>query len=131
MSLQDPVSDMLTRIRNACMVSLKTVPMPSSKLKLAICKVLQDEGYIEGFSSDGADKPTLTIQLKYTDTGAPVIETIKRASRPGLRTYARHDDIPRVKGGFGVAIVSTDRGLMSDRAARRNRIGGEVLCTVF
>ena len=131
MSLQDPIADMLTRIRNACMVSLKTVSMPSSKLKLAICKVLQEEGYIEGYSSDEAAKPTLTIQLKYTDRGKPVIETIQRTSRPGLRTYATQGELPRIKGGLGVAIVTTDRGVMTDRAARRQGIGGEVICTVF
>ena len=131
MSLQDPIADMLTRIRNACMVSLKTVSMPSSKLKLSICQVLRDEGYIEGYESDGAVKPTLTIRLKYTEDGTPVIETIKRASRPGLRTYATRDRLPRIRGGLGVAIVSTDRGVMTDRAARSQGIGGEVLCTVF
>ena len=131
MSLQDPIADMLTRIRNACMVSLQTVSMPSSKMKRSICKVLQEEGYIDGYESDDAAKPTLTIRLKYSDDGTPVIETIKRASRPGLRAYATRDKLPRIRGGLGVAIVSTAQGVMTDRAARRQGIGGEVICTVF
>ena len=130
MSMSDPISDMLTRIRNAQMAEKLTVVMPSSKLKAAIAKVLQDEGYVEGFkvsSNDG--KPVLEIGLKYY-AGCPVIEKIQRVSRPGLRIYKGCDDIPKVMNGLGVAIVSTPKGLMTDRKARANGIGGEVLCIV-
>jgi small subunit ribosomal protein S8 len=130
MSMQDPVSDLLTRIRNAQRASHAEVSMPSSNTKLAICKVLQDEGYIESFSVDGAVKPTLNVQLRYHN-GAPVIEEISRVSRPGLRIYKACDDLPKVRGGLGVAIVSTNKGLLTDRAARAAGVGGEVLCTVF
>ena len=130
MSMQDPIADMLTRVRNA-QGRLKTdVNMPSSKLKVAICAVLQDEGYIQGFDVSTDAKPTLTVQLKYHE-GKPVIEEIGRASRPGLRSYRGANDVPKVRGGLGVAIVSTNRGVMSDRAAREAGVGGEVLCTVF
>jgi len=130
MSMSDPISDMLTRIRNAQMAEKINVTMPSSKLKVAIAKVLQDEGYVEGFivSSSGS-KPTLDISLKYY-AGRPVIEKIQRISRPGLRMYKGCDDIPKVMNGLGIAIVSTSKGLMTDRKARANGIGGEVLCIV-
>ena len=130
MSMSDPISDMLTRIRNAQMAQKLTVVMPSSKLKVAILKVLQDEGYIEGFAViQNEGKPTLEIGLKYY-AGRPVIETIQRVSRPSLRVYKSCNDIPKVMNGLGVAIVSTSKGLMADRKARANGIGGEVLCVV-
>jgi small subunit ribosomal protein S8 len=130
MSMSDPISDMLTRIRNAQMAEKATVSMPSSKLKAAIAKVLQDEGYIEGFKvvNDGA-KSMLEIGLKYY-ADRPVIEKIQRVSRPGLRIYKGSEDIPKVMNGLGIAIVSTSKGLMTDRKARANGIGGEVLCIV-
>ena len=131
MSMQDPLSDMLTRIRNAQMAGKAQVEMPGSKLKAAVAGVLKDEGYIVDFatSQDGS-KPRLSIQLKYFD-GKPVIAEIDRVSRPGLRNYAGKGQLPSVRGGLGVAIVSTSRGVMTDRAARAAGVGGEVLCTVF
>jgi len=130
MSMSDPIADMLTRIRNAQMAEKVTVEMPSSKLKVALAKVLQDEGYVEGFKvvSDKG-KSTLEIGLKYY-ADRPVIEKIQRVSRPGLRIYKGSEDIPQVMNGLGVAIVSTSKGLMTDRKARANGIGGEVLCIV-
>ncbi len=131
MSMQDPLSDMLTRIRNAQMAGKKTVEMPGSKLKAAVAKVLQEEGYIAGFNAiSDASKPRLSIELKYFQ-GKPVIAEIDRVSRPGLRNYAAKDELPSVRGGLGVAIVSTSKGVMTDRAARAAGVGGEVLCTVF
>lgn len=130
MSMQDPVSDMLTRIRNAQARNKATVSMPASKLKAAIAEVLQQEGYVESFTVEGDTKPQLTLTLKYFD-GRPVIEEIKRVSRPGLRVYRDQTALPSVRGGLGVAIVSTNKGLMTDRAARAAGVGGEVLCTVF
>lgn len=129
MSMQDPISDMLTRIRNAQKSSKAAVSMPSSKLKCAIAKVLKEEGYIESFSVEKGSKPILTIELKYY-VGRPVIELIKRVSRPGLRVYKGANDIPVVMNGLGVAIVSTSRGVMTDRKARTAGIGGELLCIV-
>jgi small subunit ribosomal protein S8 len=130
MSMSDPISDMLTRIRNAQMAEKVTVVMPSSKLKVAIAKVLQDEGYVDGFNvSDTDGKPVLHIALKYY-AGRPVIEKIQRISRPGLRMYKGCDDLPKVMNGLGIAIVSTSKGLMTDRKARASGIGGEVLCIV-
>jgi len=130
MSMSDPISDMLTRIRNAQMAEKINVTMPSSKLKVAIAKVLQDEGYVEGYNISSADnKPALEISLKYY-AGRPVIEKIQRVSRPGLRMYKGCDEIPKVMNGLGIAIVSTSKGLMTDRKARANGIGGEVLCIV-
>ncbi len=130
MSMQDPVSDLLTRIRNAQRAGHTDVSMPSSKTKIAICEVLQQEGYIAGFGVDAEAKPTLDVQLRYHN-GAPVIEEIARVSRPGLRVYKACDELPNVRGGLGVAIVSTNKGLLTDRAARAAGVGGEVLCTVF
>jgi small subunit ribosomal protein S8 len=128
--MSDPISDMLTRIRNAQMAEKVTVSMPSSKIKVAISKVLQDEGYVDGFKViDHDGKPTLEIGLKYY-ADRPVIEKIQRVSRPGLRVYKGSEDIPRVMNGMGIAIVSTSKGLMTDRNARANGIGGEVLCIV-
>lgn len=131
MSMSDPISDMLTRIRNAQMAEKTTVKMPSSKLKVAIAEVLKDEGYVDGFNvvAGDAGKSTLEIGLKYYG-GRPVIEKIQRISRPGLRIYKGSDDIPKVMNGLGIAIVSTSKGLMTDRKARANGIGGELLCVV-
>ena len=131
MSMQDPIADMLTRIRNAQMVSLKSASMPSSNLKRAIAEVLLNEGFIEGFDVNEGVKPVLNVKLKYMEDGVPVIETMKRISRPGLRIYASVDSLPRVNAGLGIAIVSTSKGVMTGKAAKRLGIGGEVLCTVF
>ena len=130
MSMSDPIADMLTRIRNGQGARKVTVSMPASKAKAAVAKVLQDEGYITGFATDGegAEKQ-LTVELKYFE-GVPVIETIQRTSKPGLRIYRSKDELPKVLGGLGVAIVSTSAGVMSDRQAREKGIGGEVLCVV-
>lgn len=130
MSMHDPLADMLTRIRNSQMVGKTDVTMPSSKLKVSVAKVLQDEGYVESFSVEGDVKPQLSVTLKYFD-GKPVITEIDRVSRPSLRSYKGKDDLPSVRGGLGVAIVSTSQGVMTDRAARAAGVGGEVLCTVF
>ena len=130
MSMSDPIADMLTRIRNAQMSEKTSVEMPSSKLKVAIAKVLKQEGYIDDFSvapNDG--KPLLAIALRYY-AGSPVIEKIERVSRPGLRVYRGTKELPRVMNDLGVAIVSTSRGVMTDRQARQQGIGGEVLCVV-
>ena len=130
MSMSDPIADMLTRIRNAQATEKVSVLMPSSKVKLAIAQVLKDEGYIEDFAAREIEgKTTLEIALKYY-AGKPVIEKIERISRPGLRIYKGRDDIPRVLNGLGVAIVSTSRGVMTDRRARETGVGGEVLCIV-
>jgi small subunit ribosomal protein S8 len=130
MSMSDPIADMLTRIRNAQMVQKVSVMMPASKLKTAIAEVLKSEGYIDNFAIRGeADKPQLEIALKYY-AGKPVIEHIERVSRPGLRVYKGRHDIPNVKNGLGVAIVTTPQGVMTDRKARQAGIGGEVLCYV-
>ena len=130
MSMSDPISDMLTRIRNAQMANKASVAMPSSKVKIAIAQVLKDEGYVEDFAvSPNEGKPILEIGLKYY-AGRPVIERIDRVSRPGLRIYRGADDIPLVMNGLGVAIVSTPRGVMTDRKARASHVGGEVLCFV-
>jgi small subunit ribosomal protein S8 len=130
MSMTDPIADMLTRIRNALAAGKTDVSMPLSKQKQAIAQVLKDEGYISDFSAIEQDsKPSLNVTLKYYE-GKPVIEKIKRVSRPGLRIYKGKDQLPRVMGGLGVAIVSTSAGLMTDRAARKAGYGGEVLCYV-
>ena len=130
MSMTDPIADMLTRIRNAQLIERATVAMPSSKVKIAIAKVLKDEGYIDGYKVGGEEqKPMLEIALRYY-AGKPVIEKIERVSKPGLRIYKSKDDIPRVMNGLGIAVVSTSRGVMTDRAARAAGVGGEVLCIV-
>ena len=130
MSMSDPIADMLTRIRNAQAVEKAAVAMPSSKVKVAIAKVLKDEGYIEDFAVRGeAGKPELELQLKY-HAGRPVIERIERVSKPGLRIYKGAEELPRVMNGLGVAIVSTSSGVMTDRHARAKGVGGEVLCVV-
>lgn len=131
MSMSDPIADLLTRIRNAQMANKESVDCPSSKIKLAILDVLKQEGYITDFSvSDDLVKPVVTVDLKYFN-GKAVIEELHRGSRPGLRHYAAKDGLPEVRAGLGVAIVSTNQGVMTDRAARQAGIGGEVLCTVF
>jgi len=131
MSMSDPIADLLTRIRNAQMAKLPKIVCPSSKSKVAICRVLQDEGYIASFSVVAEDKKAvLTVDLKYYQ-GRPVIEEIKRESKPGLRIYRGKDDLPKNRGGLGIAIVSTHKGLMTDKQARAAGVGGEVLCTVF
>jgi small subunit ribosomal protein S8 len=130
MSMSDPIADMLTRIRNDQATEKASVAIPASKVKTAIAKVLKDEGYIEDFANRSVDgKDVLEIGLKYY-AGKPVIEKIERVSRPGLRIYRGRDDIPRVMNGLGVAIVSTSRGVMTDRRARETGVGGEVLCIV-
>ena len=130
MSMQDPVADMLTRIRNAQARNKARVVMPASRLKQAIAKVLKQEGYIADFATNDEVKKQLTITLKYFE-GKPVIEEISRYSRPGLRAYASADEMPNVRGGLGVAIVSTNLGVITDRVARAKGVGGEVICTVF
>lgn len=130
MSMQDTLADMFTRIRNAQMAEKQTVSMPSSKIKVSVANVLKEEGYIENYSVEGDVKAVLTVELKYVD-GKSVIEEIKRVSRPGLRQYKGTQGLPKVSGGLGVAIVSTSQGVMTDRAARKAGIGGEVICTVF
>jgi small subunit ribosomal protein S8 len=128
--MHDPIADMLTRIRNAQMVGHTEVTMPASQLKSAIAKVLKDEGYIEDFATrENGAKKELAIALKYY-AGRPVIERLERVSKPGLRVYKGRDDIPRVMNGLGVAILSTSRGVMTDRKARADGLGGEVLCIV-
>ena len=130
MSMSDPISDMLTRIRNAQLVGHTEVAMPASKLKASIAQVLKDEGYIEDFALREKDaKKELAIALKYY-AGRPVIERLERVSKPGLRVYSGRNDIPKVMNGLGVAILSTSRGVMTDRKARANGVGGEVLCIV-
>ena len=130
MPMTDPIADMLTRIRNAQQSEKKSVAMPASRLKSAIAQVLKDEGYIEDFAvREGEGKPQLEIGLKYY-AGKPVIERIERVSRPGLRIYRPKDQLPKVMNGLGVAIVSTSRGVMTDRKARGMGVGGEVLCIV-
>lgn len=135
MTMTDPISDMLTRIRNANVAMHDDVRMPSSKQKVALAGLLEKEGYISGFSEEenDGDKPgkTLTIEMKYSPERARVISGLKRVSKPGLRIYRKRDEIPRVQGGLGVAVVSTNKGLMSDREARKNRMGGEILCFVW
>lgn len=130
MSMTDPIADMLTRIRNGLAASKLEVTMPMSKNKKAIAALLKEEGYITGFADTEVEgKPCLTIDLKYYE-GKPVIEKIKRVSRPGLRIYKANSEIPKVMGGLGIVIISTSLGLMTDRAARKAGVGGEVLCTV-
>lgn len=131
MSMSDPIADFLTRIRNAQMAKLPNVNCPSSKIKVALSEVLQNEGYINGFNVDAnAGKPVISVELKYHQ-GRPVIEEIKRVSRPGLRSYKGSEELPKNRAGLGVAILSTNKGLMTDKQAQAAGIGGEVLCTVF
>jgi small subunit ribosomal protein S8 len=131
MSMQDPIADMFTRIRNGQMAEKVSVSMPASKIKLAIAEVLKAEGYIENFrQTEENNKPTMEIALKYF-SGKPVIEKIKRISRPGLRVYKGQDELPQVSGGLGVAIVSTSKGVMTARAARAANLGGEVIAELM
>ncbi len=130
MSMSDPIADMLTRIRNAQHTRKASVRMPASKLKAEIARVMKEEGYIRDFRVDPCDgKPQLVIELKYFE-GEPVIEQIERVSRPGLRIYKGAEELPKVRGGLGVAIVSTSKGVMTDRAARKAGIGGEIICNI-
>jgi small subunit ribosomal protein S8 len=134
MSITDPIADMLTRIRNANVAFHDEVAMPSSKVKEALAGILHQEGYIDGFQTeDQSDKPgkKLTITMKYTPDRQRTISGIKRVSKPGLRVYTKSSDVPRVLGGMGVAILSTNQGLMTDREARQRRVGGEILCHVW
>lgn len=126
MSMQDPIADMFTRVRNGQMSSKVAVTMPSSKLKTALAELLKSEGFIADYEVSGDVKKELSVTLKYFE-GKPVIETIKRVSRPGLRIYKKTSDLPKVMGGLGIAIVSTSKGLMTDRAARKAGIGGEII----
>jgi len=131
MSMSDPIADLLTRIRNAQMAGLPSVVCPSSRIKQAILDVLKQEGYILGYSlSEDLVKPEITIDLKYHN-GKPVIEELHRSSRPGLRLYSGTDDIPSVRAGLGISVVSTNKGVMTDKAAQEAGVGGEILCTVF
>ena len=129
MSMQDPIADMLTRIRNGQAANKVAINMPSSKLKVAIANVLAAEGYIESVKVLEGVKPELEITLKYF-LGKPVVESIQRVSRPGLRIYKRKDELPKVMGGLGVAVISTSKGVMTDRAARQAGLGGEIICYV-
>ena len=134
MTMTDPIADMLTRIRNANVAMHDEVSMPSSKRKRALAEVLRREGYIASYDeTDNSPRPgkTLTIEMKYSPERDRVIRGLQRISKPGLRIYRKRDEIPRVQGGLGVAVVSTNRGLMSDRDARKNRMGGEILCYVW
>jgi len=126
MSMQDPIADMFTRLRNGQLASKVAVSMPSSKVRVAIAKVLEAEGYIDGFSVTEGVKPTLEVTLRYFE-GKKVIDTIQRVSRPGLRIYKKKDELPKVMGGLGIAIVSTSKGVMTDRAARKAGMGGEII----
>jgi small subunit ribosomal protein S8 len=130
MSMQDTLADMFTRIRNGQMAEHKSVAMPSSKLKVAVANVLKNEGYIADFAVTEGAKPELSVDLKYFE-GKPVIERIERASRSSLRQYRGANDLPKVEAGLGIAIISTSKGVMTDRQARKENVGGEVLCTVF
>jgi len=128
----DPIADMLTRIRNANMVGHKNVEMPSSKLKVELAKLLKDEGYISDYSTRQDGKFTfLNIELKYDEKNNPVIANLRRVSRPGLRNYCKAKNLPQVFGGLGVAVISTSKGLMSDRHARKENLGGEVICYIW
>ncbi|MEP5232316.1 30S ribosomal protein S8 [Alcanivorax sp.] len=129
MSMQDTLADMFTRIRNAQMAKKVQVEIPASKAKEAVAKVLKDEGYIAGYEVTSDKKPVMTVELKYYE-GSPVIEKIARVSRPGLRVYKSAGEIPKVKDGLGVMIVSTNQGIISDRAARKANVGGELICEV-
>tara|TARA_B100000035_G_scaffold311896_1_gene322297 strand:+ start:9251 stop:9643 length:393 start_codon:yes stop_codon:yes gene_type:complete len=129
MSMNDTISDLLTRIRNGQMSNKKTVSAPYSKMKESICKVMHDEGYIDGFSTDDSKIKSLTIDLKYFE-GKPVIDYIKRISRPGLRIYKSSDEIPLVKNGLGICIISTSQGLMTGKTAKEKKCGGEIICYI-
>tara|TARA_Y100001936_G_scaffold78331_1_gene76757 strand:- start:3296 stop:3682 length:387 start_codon:yes stop_codon:yes gene_type:complete len=127
--MNDTISDLLTRIRNGQMSSKKSISAPYSKMKESICKVMLDEGYIEGYSSDESKIKTLVVDLKYFE-GKPVIDYIKRVSRPGLRIYKSSDEIPLVKNGLGICIISTSQGLMTGKSAKEKKCGGEIICYI-
>ncbi len=129
MSMNDTISDLLTRIRNGQMSNKKTVSAPYSKMKESICKVMQDEGYIDGYSTDEGKIKNILVELKYFE-GKPVIDYIKRVSRPGLRIYKSSDDIPLVKNGLGICIISTSQGLMTGKTAKEKKCGGEIICYI-
>ena len=129
MSMNDTISDLLTRIRNGQMSKKKSISAPYSKMKESICKVMLDEGYIEGYSSDENKIKTLVVDLKYFE-GKPVIDYIKRVSRPGLRIYKASDEIPLVKNGLGICIISTSQGLMTGKSAKEKKCGGEIICYI-
>ena len=130
MSMQDPVADMLTMIRNAQMIGIESIRLPYSRLKTDILNVLKEEGYIKNYAAvENGNKRDITVDLKYYQ-GRPVIEKIKRASKPSLRVYQGYQDIPQVRGGLGITILSTPKGVMTDKAARTQKVGGEVLCIV-
>jgi small subunit ribosomal protein S8 len=132
MTMTDPVADMLTRVRNASLAHLETTSMPSSKIKVNLAKVLEQEGYIEGHSVEQTEpQPTLTIRLKYGPNRERVITGLRRISKPGLRVYVKRTEIPRVLGGLGVAILSTNEGLVTDRTARSRGLGGELVAYVW
>ena len=131
MSWSDPIADMLTRVRNAQSAGLEIVEMPASRLKADIVKVLKDEGYVSDYEVEGELKKTLRIALKYNEESKPVIRGIRRESKPGLRRFCGWKDIPRVLGGLGVAIVSTSSGVMSGVEARRRKLGGEIICSIW
>ncbi len=132
MSMSDPLADMLTRIRNGAMAKFDSVEMPTSKTKVNIAKVLQDEGYVTGYQvNDSGPQGILTIELKYDSDDTPVINGIKRISKPGLRKYARAGEIPTVLNGLGIAILSSSKGVITDKTARASNVGGEILCEVW
>lgn len=131
MSLSDPISDMLTRIRNAQSAGREVAEIPSSKMKTEIVRILKREGYIRDFSIEGGEKKTLRLYLKYTESNEPAIKGLKRESRPGLRRYTNHKDMPRVLGGLGIAVLSTSNGILTDRDARKQNVGGEILCSIW
>lgn len=131
MNMTDPIADMLTRIRNALQQKHETVSMPASKEKKAIAKILKEEGFITDYTVEGDVKKTMTITLRYTDEGKKIISGLRRISKPGLRVYAKVEDLPRVLNGLGIAIISTSNGMMTDRDARKNHIGGEVIAYIW
>ncbi|MDE3075019.1 MAG: 30S ribosomal protein S8 [Chloroflexota bacterium] len=132
MNISDPIADMLTRIRNATMARHTQVEMPSSKMKVAIARILKDEGYIKEYEvTKDVPQPVLRISLKYTADRRPVLTNLKRVSRPGLRLYTRHQNIPRVLGGIGAVILSTSRGIMTGKEAHQRQLGGEIICEVW
>ena len=131
MNMTDPIADMLTRIRNALQQKHETVSMPASKEKKAIAKILKEEGFITDYSVEGDVKKTMTITLRYTDEGKKIISGLRRISKPGLRVYAKVEDLPRVLNGLGIAIISTSNGMMTERDARKNHVGGEVIAYIW
>lgn len=131
MNMTDPIADMLTRIRNALQQKHETVSMPASKEKKAIAKILKEEGFITDYTVEGDVKKTMTITLRYTDEGKKIISGLRRISKPGLRVYAKVEDLPRVLNGLGIAIISTSNGMMTDRDARKNHVGGEVIAYIW